>query len=113
MPTKMELFNQLKIDIASGRGLEDPVHLVNHAQERKRRKENPEGSTRAVLNCYSPEAYSAFSVQKDRYFSVVVDVRIAIDFMVRALAQVDDETLRKWLADGHEPAEEGIPAWLR
>jgi hypothetical protein len=113
MPTKMELFNQLKIDIAAGRGLEDPVHLVNHAEERKRKRENPGQSTRVMLNCYSPEAYSAFQVQKDRYFTVVVDVRIAIDFMVRALAQVDDATLRKWLEQGHEPDPNDLPEWLR
>jgi hypothetical protein len=110
MPSKIELFNQLKIDIAAGRGLEDPCHLVNHAVERKRKKENPGQSTRVILNCYSPEAYSAFQMEKDRYFSVVVDVRIAIDFMIRALHQVDDVTLRKWLESGHEPE---LPEWLQ
>jgi hypothetical protein len=105
--TKQELFNQLKIDIAKGEG-QHSVHVVDHAKERERVKKN-EKSTKVYFNCYSPEAWKEFKSEKDRYFTISVDPRIAVELMTRALKAFSNQTLREWIEQGHE----GEPAWLR
>ena len=121
MPTKQELFNQLKIEIASGKGLHDSVHLVNHDAEAKRRKENKKQSTRVIMDTYSPESYSEFHQQRERFIRTAVDPSIGIHLMIRALAEVSDDTLRQWLTDGHQaegdqpgpgPEKARLPEWL-
>ena len=119
MPTKLELFNQLKIDINKGEG-GDPVHLVDHVKERKRKRDNPEKSTRTILDCRSPEMWSAFQLQKERYVTLAVDPAIAVALMVRALSTPTEAELRVWLADGHQDGDAGpapskaeIPDWAK
>lgn len=108
-PTKLELFNELKLDIAAGRGLHDSVHLVNHDQERKRRKENKAKTTTVRFEAYSPESYSEFHMQRDRYVRLCVDPSLAIQVMLQALAAFSDEVIKDALAHGHR--EE--PEWMR
>ena len=120
MPTKKELFNQLKIDLAKGQG-EHMVHLVDHAEERERRAINPNRSTKMFINCYSTEGWRLMQMQKDRYFTIGVDPHIAVDLMIRALAAFNDATLRGWVDQGHQapegappgPPKAELPEWMK
>lgn len=120
MPTKKELFEQLKIDIAAGKGLQDSCHLVNHDAERVRRRENRAKSTRVMIETHSPQSYSEFHEQKERYIRAAVDPSIAIQLMIRALAAIDEITLQQWIKEGHQhpddqpgPPKAEIPSWLK
>jgi len=111
LATVLEELNRLKALVYSGHENEI-VHVVMTEREAKRRRENPKKSTRLSMEMYSPEAYSEFHVERERFFQVAKDPRIAVDMLIRALRQVDDETLRKWLQDGAQESDE-IPAWLK
>ena len=123
MPTKQELFTQLKIDLAKGEG-QHMVHLVDHVAEQKRKRTNPGKSTRVSLNCRTPEQWSEFQMCKERFFEICSDPHVALDLMIRALKAPNEATLRAWLAEGHQ--QEGdrpagpskaelpsIPDWLK
>lgn len=117
MATKIELFNQLKIDIAKGEG-QHSVHMVDHVKEDERKRTNPQKSTRVMLNCRTPEQWREFQMAKERFFVIAVDPHIAIDLMVRALNHVDDAGIRAWLSSGHEtnltqPPRAEIPEWAK
>ena len=121
MPSKLDLFNQLKIEIASGKGLQDSVHLVNHDAEKKRRKENKNRTTRITMEAYSPESYSEFHVERDRYIRLAVDPSIGVQLMIRAMKAFSDSIIVDWLKDGHQtegdeagppPEKASLPEWL-
>jgi hypothetical protein len=122
---KIELFNQLKIDIAKGEA-HDPVHMVDHIKEKQRKRTNPSKSTRISLNCRTPEQWTEFQMAKEKYFDVISDPHVALDLMIRALKAPDDETLKAWLASGHQQSGDitpgpappraeipNLPSWLK
>jgi len=120
MATVKEEYELLKAKILAGKENET-IHVVWHDQERKRKQENPKKSTRMSIDCRTPDAWSAMQMEKERYFAVAIDPHIAIEFMIRALREVDDAKLREWLAEGHQqegdllpgPPKAVIPEWLR
>jgi hypothetical protein len=106
--TVFQGFNILKDRCAKSGGVR-VIHIVDHKSEKKRKAENPERSTRMVINAGSPEAWSALQLQKDRYVEIAVDPSIGILLMIRALQQQDDETLREWLREGHQQENDRAP----
>lgn len=115
MATIKEEFESMKIRIAKGEGSK-VIHIVDHEAEKKRRRNNPENSTKIYLNCYSPQGWRAIQTQKDRYFTLAVDPHIAIDLMARALAAFSDSVLRDWIEQGHSKPGEAppdTPDWMR
>lgn len=112
MATVLEELNRLKALVHSGHQ-DEVIHVVMTEREAKRRRENPKKTTRLSMEMHSPEAYSEFHVERERFFAAAKDPRIAIDLIIRALRQVDDATLHKWLESGHEPEPESLPDWLR
>jgi len=125
--TLLDEFNAMKIKVAKAMATNDQailhkkIHVVDHEAERERKLKNPNKSTKVYLQCYSPEAWRLFQTEKDRFFEVAVDPHIAIDLIVRALAQVTNDTMRQWIAEGHHqegdrPADltkAEIPEWMR
>lgn len=109
MPTKLELFNQLKIDLNKGEG-GDLVHMVDHAKEKQRKRTNPVKSTRVLLNCRTPEQWTEFQMAKERYFDLISDPHVALDLMIRALKTPTVDELKAWLASGHQQAGDAGPA---
>lgn len=63
---------------------DEAIHIVFVEREQKKRISNPEGSTRFVLVCDTPEAYSALHAERDRIMKKVVNKSVAIDLMTRA-----------------------------
>lgn len=120
-PSKLDLFNALKIEIAAGKGLNESVHLVNHDAERKRRKENKKRTTIIRMESYSPESYSEFHEQRDRYIRLAVDPSIGVMLMIRSMAAFSDATIQGWVKDGVQtegdvagppPPKADLPDWL-
>jgi hypothetical protein len=60
------------------------VHLVDVRKEQKKRVKNEAGSTRFVLVCDTPEAYSELHAEKDRIIKHCVNKSLAISLMIRA-----------------------------
>jgi hypothetical protein len=124
MATVKEEFESLKIRINKGEGGK-VIHVVDHDAEVKRKRTNPSKSTRIILNCRTPEQWTELQMAKERYFVIAVDPHLALDLIVRALNQMDDQTLRAWLAEGHQnpgdvtpgpapqKAEFPAPDWLK
>lgn len=107
LATIKEEFELLKAKILAGKG-NHVIHVVDHEAERKRKRENPNQSTRIIFNARTPDAWRKFQIQKDRFFTTAVDPHIAVDLITRALEQVPDETLRAWMAEGEE-----VPDWAK
>ena len=120
MSTIKDEFELLKAKIIAGKG-QETIHVVYHEQEKKRKRENPTKSTRMIIDCRSPELWSAMQMEKERYITIAVDPALGIELMVRALRQFNDAILRAWLEQGEEPdADAGppperaqLPEWLR
>ena len=119
MATIKQEFESLKIRINKGEG-EKLIHVVDHDAERKRKRTNPSKSTRVLLNCRTPEQWSEFQMAKEVYYDVAGDPHVAIDLFIRALKAQPEETLRAWLAEGHQqegdrvqPPKAEIPEWLK
>lgn len=103
---------------------ERPVHIVDHAEEKRRKLTNPRKSTKKILNCRTPEQWTEWNAAEERFFDIAVDPHLALDLMIRALKAPDEATLRAWLAEGHQqegdrpagpPKSElpDIPSWLK
>jgi hypothetical protein len=109
MATVKEEFELLKAKILAGKSHEQ-IHIIYHDKERKRKLENPQQSTRVVLNLRNPETYKEFNREKERFFDIAVDPHIALHLLIRALRETTDETIRRWLTEGE--AEE-VPEWAK
>lgn len=122
MGTLKEEFELLKIRINNGEG-NKIIHVVDHEAERRRKTENPAKSTRVVVDCRTPELWTAFQLQKERFMQVAVDPGIAVELIVRALRTVSDGQLKSWLAEGKQDEAEAAlsppkaeipePDWLK
>ena len=122
MATVKEEFELLKAKILAGKGAET-IHVVWHEQERKRRRENPEKSTRVIINTHSPEAYVEIRGEIDRIMAIGVDPHINAFLLAKILKSVTDEQLREWVKEGPSqagdadagpgPAKAEFPEWTR
>lgn len=122
MSTKLEQFNQLKIDIAMGKG-NQTGHWIDHEQVRKQRRAKPTKTNYVKFDAYSPEARVAFLDEKDRFFTVCPNVHIAMELMTRVLHETTDDALRAMAESGHQhpgdvtpgPEKSVIPGpdWLK
>jgi hypothetical protein len=109
--TILEEFNLLKAKIHAGKG-NDLIHVVDVRAERKRKLENPQESTRIMLNMRTPEAFREFHAEKERFFEIAVDPHIALMLMIRALHETSDEMIRAWLEEGERQQPEE-PEWMK
>jgi hypothetical protein len=120
MASVKEEFELLKAKILAGKGGET-IHVVWQDQVRRQRRENPKKTTMVRFESYDPKTYSDFHEQKQRFIDIAGDPSIAMLLLVRALAQVSEDTLRQWLTDGHQtegdeagppPPKAELPEWL-
>lgn len=103
MPDVTEVLAQCQWLVTHGRGAEKAKLLLPRI-EAKRRKQNKEGRTRLVKQLDTPETYSEFNAQFDRYIQAAGNVQVAYSIMLRCLAQLDDQMIRT-LAEGEQAAE--------
>jgi hypothetical protein len=100
LPTVDEVFFQAKFLREHGRGAEKAV-LVLPAEEAKKRVANdgPKAKTRLVKELHTPQAYSDFNAAFDRYVSLAGDPNVAFSIMIRLLAQLPDDSIRRLAND--------------
>jgi|SRR6516164_832536 len=76
------------------------VHLVMVEREQEKRIKNPQASTRFVMVCDTPEAYSELHAEKDRIIKRVKNKSVAISLMIRAWREgLSDVVLDKIMAE--------------
>jgi hypothetical protein len=127
MADLIDEFNRLKVIVAKATAtgntavLHKKIHVAHLDDEVKRKRTNPAKSVRVVLNCRTPEQWTEFQMAKERFFQIAVDPHLALDLMIRTLKIPNDETLKEWLADGHQqtgdrpagPPKAELPDWLK
>ena len=105
-------------------GAEHMIHCVDQRAEKERKLTNPKKSTKRIFNCRTPEQWRELNVALEPYYEIAVDPQIAVDFVIRALKAQTQETIRTWLAAGHQqegdrapgpPKAEvpSIPEWMK
>ena len=99
MPDVNEVLAQCKWLIDKGRGGEAAKLLLPRIAA-KRRVKNVEGRTRLIKQLDTPETYSEFNFQFDRYIRCAGNVQVAYSIMLRCLKQLSDELIRT-LAEDH------------
>jgi hypothetical protein len=82
-------------------GSEHMVHVVDLAEEKKRKLTNPTNATKRMLNCRTPEQWKELNAALEPYYEEAVDPHIAIDLIIRALRTQPRETIREWVSEGH------------
>ena len=92
MPSLKELSEKLNAMIAAGKG-EERGALFLPAVEARSRVKNEKGRTRFIMETNSPEFYSRFNAQKDRYLSVVENKTIGLEVMLSVLESKSDQDL--------------------
>lgn len=90
------------------------IHVVDHKKERTRKLTNPDGTTKRIFNCRTPEQWKELNVALEPYYEEAVDPHIAIDLIIKALGAFTRETIRGWVKDGNgagpgPPPSERIP----
>lgn len=83
------------------------IHIVDAAEERKRKLTNPNRSTRRVFNCRTPEQWKELNKVLEVFYDLAGDPHVAVDLIIRAL-KIPPRTIEAWL---HEGAQE--PEWLK
>lgn len=106
MPDVNEVLAQCKWLVERGRGSEAAKLLLPRIAA-KRRVKNIEGRTRLVKQLDTPETYSEFNAQFDRYISCAGNVQVAYSIMLRLLAQLPDSSIKK-LAEDEAPLRETV-----
>lgn len=103
----------------------DKVHIVDGDTERRRKSENPNNSTRVVLNCRTPDQWKEFQAVKERYMEIAVDPHIFVDLLIWALSLPSDNELQARIDEtgaereinrdsGRDSGKEDeLPAWAR
>src|SRR5579859_4911992 len=111
MATLLDEFNAMKIKVAKAMQtgneaiLHEPVHVVYHTEEAKRKRTNPSRSTRIIFNCRTPEQWKEMHAAKEPYFEIAVDPHVAVDCIIRALNAQSRETIAEWIKQGFEPGQ--------
>jgi len=98
MPDVNEVLAQCKWLVEKGRGTEAAKLLLPRIAA-KRRVKNVEGRTRLVKQLDTPQTYSEFNGEFDRYIRCAGNVQVAYSIMLRCLKQLNDELIRKLAED--------------
>jgi hypothetical protein len=100
MPGAAEELARLKWLLENGKiPPSEPCKLILPRIEAKKRVRNTEGRTRLIVQLDTPATYSDFAAQFARYKEQAGNVQIAYSIMLRLLAQLSDESIRKLAAD--------------
>ena len=103
MPTLEEVYERVKFLLSKGdRSRKCHFGLVD--VEAKERIANPKGRTRLIKEMASPEEYSEWNAEFDRYYEAAGNPVIARSVMLRLLKQLPDSSIRALAAD-EEPVE--------
>lgn len=106
MPDVRAALEQAKHLIEIGHGSE-PCVLVLPKREAAKRKVNAEKRTRVQFDC-DEQTYADFHAQRSRYIEACQNHSlIAYAIMIRCLAQLSDETIKR-LAEDDEPLKETL-----
>lgn len=98
MPNVRDALEHAKFLIEKGRG-EEACKLVLPRLEAQRRKANKEKRTRVQFDC-DEQTYSDFHAQRSRYIEACGNhVAIAHAIMIRLLAQLPDDSIRRLAED--------------
>ena len=101
MPTAQEELARLNWLLKEGQVLpEEPCKILLPRIEAKKRAENApdeqgKQKTRLVRELHTPQAYSDFNREFDRYIAAAGDPNVAFSIMVRLLAQLPDASIKK------------------
>jgi hypothetical protein len=100
MATIAEELARLRFLVSKGRG-EEKCHVVLIEEEARKRKENtgPQPKTRFQIETDSPEMYSRFNAQKDRWLRLVPNKSICLDMMCRMWEEPSDEVITAFGAE--------------
>jgi hypothetical protein len=101
VPSLVELRAELDRRIAKGDGEVRGALLLPQVEARSRVK-NEKGRTRFIWELDSPQFYSRFNTQKNRYLEVIENKTVALEVFLDVLESVADERLRE-LAKGERP----------
>lgn len=103
METVNDVLQHCQWLVSKGRGAE-PGKLFMPKVEAQRRKENKEGYRRVVFQV-DEQLYRDWHAQKDRYIEAVGgNPTIAYAIMLRLLAQLSDDSIRRLAEDDHDQA---------
>lgn len=103
MPTLEEVAARVNFLMEQG-GHDRKCHFGLVDVETKERIANPKGRTRLIKELGSPEAYSEWNAEFDRYYEAAGNPTIAQSIMLRLLQQLPTSSIAKLAAD--EPAKE-------
>ena len=103
MPSLEEVGERVKFLLSKGDKARK-CHFGLVDVEARERAANPKQRTRLVRDLHTPQAYSEWNAQFDRYVTLVTDPNIAYKIMVDVLAFVTDETIQG-MAEGTKPLE--------
>lgn len=89
-------------------------HILDHAEEKKRKLTNPTNATKKIFNCRTPEQWKLFNAALEPYYEEAVDPHIAIDIIIAVLRSATREQIRGMVQEGHEerdgpPQAEALP----
>jgi hypothetical protein len=112
MATVSAELEKLKWLVSKGRGNE-PCHVILIEEEQKKRIKNERKSTRFVLVCDTPEAYSELHTERERIFKRVRNKSVAISLMIRCWREgLSDPVLDEIVAQ-MDAIEAGAPGPAR
>lgn len=98
MPDVLAALEHCKWLISKGRGSE-PCKVLLPRIEAQRRRVNKEKHKRLIKELSSPEEYSDWQAEFDRYYQAAGNPVIARSIMVRLLQQLSTESIRKLAED--------------
>jgi|HubBroStandDraft_6_1064221.scaffolds.fasta_scaffold00134_69 hypothetical protein len=103
MPSVEQEMARLKWLLTEGKvAPTDPCKLVCPKLEAKKRVKNTEGRTRLVVQLDTPATYSEFAAQFARYKELTGNPQIAFSLMLRLLAGLSDDSIKRLAADDAE-----------
>jgi hypothetical protein len=109
MPSVEQEMARLKWLLAEGKVAPgDPCKLVCPKLEAKKRVKNTEGRTRLVVQLDTPATYSEFSAQFARYKEITGNPQIAFSLMLRLLAGLSDDSIKRLAEDKDDGTHESL-----
>ena len=84
----------------------EPCKVLFPRIEAKRRIRNKEGRTRLIVELDTPQTYSEFTAEFDRYKQHAGNVQVAFSIMLRCLKQLSNELIKTLAED--EPIQESL-----
>ena len=88
------------------KNLPDDEPVIFPRQSAKRRVKNKLGRTRLIVELDTPQTYSEFTAEFDRYKQHAGNVQVAFSIMLRCLKQLSNELIKTLAED--EPIQESL-----